>query len=59
MTSQPATLTKFLEAKADFLTTAREAKATMDGMINGREMEDELVSGGYLLYCITTKFSFT
>jgi len=43
MTSQPPTLAEFLEAKADFLTTAKEARATDDDMINGRELEDELV----------------
>ena len=44
MQSQPPTVTQFLDAKADILTIAREAKAT-DGIIsNGHEMEAELVS---------------
>lgn len=44
MTSQSTTVAAFFEAKADFLNTAREAKAT-DGIINnGHEMETELVS---------------
>jgi hypothetical protein len=50
--TQP-TLAEFLEAKADFLTKAREAGATMDGMINGREMEEELVRKGILILLYT------
>ena len=44
ISSQPQTLGQFLDAKADFLTMVQEAKA-VEGIINGREMEDELVSG--------------
>jgi hypothetical protein len=44
MLSDAPTYAGFLEAKAEFLETARNAKAT-DGIIeNGHEMEDQLVS---------------
>jgi len=44
MASQPSTVAQFLEAKAEILETAREAKAT-DGIIsNGHAMDAELVS---------------
>ena len=48
MTSQSLTLAQFLNAKADFMTMAWEAKA-MDGIINGHQMEEELVSGGIFI----------
>jgi F420-dependent methylenetetrahydromethanopterin dehydrogenase len=45
MPSQHPTAAEFLDAKAEILQTAREAKAT-DGIIaNGHEMEGDLVSG--------------
>jgi hypothetical protein len=47
MTSLPS-LTQFLNAKAEFLTKARKARA-VDGVINGRELEEELVSTSILI----------
>jgi hypothetical protein len=47
MTSLPS-LTQFLDAKAEFLTKAREARA-VDGVINGHELEEELVSRRFLI----------
>jgi len=44
MPSQHSTVAQFLEAKAEILETAREAKAT-DGIISyGHELEAEVVS---------------
>jgi len=50
MSSRPPTLAQFLDAKTNFLAVAREAKATIDGMINGHELEEELVSKPTLMY---------
>lgn len=43
MNAQLEGLTEFIDAKADVLKMAREAIA-VDGVINGRELEDRLVS---------------
>lgn len=48
MTSRPHTVANFREAKADFLTMVREAKA-VEGIINGHDMEEELVSADNLI----------
>ena len=55
LTSQTA-LAQFLEAKANFLSVVQAAEA-VEGLINGQELEDELVSRGmFLSMCFVANY---
>ena len=44
MVSQSPTFAQFLDMKTAFLIVAWEAEVMMDGMVNGHELEEKLVS---------------